>query len=138
MLIRVVVVVVFFVLDSSGVAITPSSADVSSGEKSLQSNGLITSAHVTTVLDKLHIPYTQSQYTGWIDITSFMTDKDSKEGNLLLDFLTFTADFRNSVSKNAFDGVMNSFKQHSRVEKNEHGSKKVFFDFATAILLITK
>ena len=67
-----------------------------------------------------------------------MTDKDSKEGNLLLDFLTFTVDFRNSVSKNAFDGVMSSFKQHSRVEKDECGSKKVYFDFVTAILMITK
>ena len=127
----------FYDLDSSRVA-TTASADVFSREKSTQSESLITSAQVISVLDKLHIPYTQSQYTGWVDITSFMTDKDSKEGNLLLDFLTFTVDYKNSVSKNAFDRVIDSFKQYSRVEKNECGNKAVYFDFATAILLITK
>ena len=62
-----------------------------------------------------------------------MTDKDSKEGNLLLDFLTFAVDYKNSVSKNAFDWVIDSFKQHSRVEKNECGRKTVYFDFATVV-----
>ena len=59
----VLICVLFYDLDSSRGAIT-ASADVLSRGKSTQSESLITSAHVISVLDKFHIPYTQSQYTG--------------------------------------------------------------------------
>ncbi|XP_072041808.1 histamine N-methyltransferase A-like [Amphiura filiformis] len=101
-------------------------------------NNLINSSQVKATLEKLHIEYTQSTHTEIVDITDFMTNDDSEEGNFLLDFLTCTINFRKSAPDDVRDRVMCHFQQGSRIEKTDDGDAKISYNITSDILFVTR
>ena len=67
-----------------------------------------------------------------------MTEDETKEGQLLLDFITYTVDFKNSFSDETRDRVMRFYRENSHIETSATGGKEFYFDFASAIFLISK
>ncbi|XP_072046727.1 histamine N-methyltransferase-like [Amphiura filiformis] len=105
----------------------------------VKSNRLILSADVKSILDKHQIAYTQSEYTDSLDITKCFTGVDATTGNLLLDLLTETLDFKASVSSTVYNQVMDFVKDHMSVRKNHQNDDEIYyFDTVNDILLITK
>ncbi|XP_072020365.1 histamine N-methyltransferase-like [Amphiura filiformis] len=98
---------------------------------------VVNSSQVKAILDQLQIAYTQSMHTETIDITDFM-DNSSSEGDILLDLLTFTVDFKKSAPDDVLDRVMRHFQQHSRILNNGNGIEKIFCETSSDIFLITR
>ncbi|XP_072036961.1 histamine N-methyltransferase A-like [Amphiura filiformis] len=101
-------------------------------------NNFVNSSQVKATLEKLQIEYTQSMYTESTDITDFITNDNSEEGDLLLDFLTYTINFKKSAPDDVRDRMMHHFKQGSRIEKTGDGDEKIYFKATCDILFVTK
>ncbi|XP_072025484.1 histamine N-methyltransferase-like [Amphiura filiformis] len=89
-------------------------------------NHMVNSSQVKSILDRLQIEYTQSMYTNPTDITGFMSNGHSEEGDMLIDFLTYVIDFRKSAPDDVRDRVMRHFQENSRIEKVDDGDEKLF------------
>ncbi|XP_072030111.1 histamine N-methyltransferase-like [Amphiura filiformis] len=103
-----------------------------------KSNRLVNSTDVKSILDKHKIAYTQSEYTEFTDITACFSEEDTITGNILLDGLTQTLDFKTSVSTDVYYKVMDFIKDNMSVRKNQHDSDKLCFDSVCDILMISK
>ncbi|XP_072041809.1 histamine N-methyltransferase A-like [Amphiura filiformis] len=103
-------------------------------------NNYVNSSQVKATLEKLQIEYTQSIYKETTDITDFMTNDDSEEGELLLDFLTSTINFRKSAPYDVRARVMRHFQQGSHIEKTDDGDEKISYKHTSdvAILFVTR
>ncbi|XP_072041810.1 histamine N-methyltransferase A-like [Amphiura filiformis] len=101
-------------------------------------NNYVNSFQVTAALEKLQIYYTQSTYTETYNITDFMTNDDSEEGELLLDFMTGTINFKKSAPDDVRDRVMHHFQQVLRIEKTDDGDEKISYEEISDILLVTR
>ena len=67
-----------------------------------------------------------------------MTKDETKEGQLLLDFITYTVEFKNSFPEETRDRVMRFFKENSHVVTSATGGREFYLDFASAVFLISK
>ncbi|XP_072041035.1 histamine N-methyltransferase-like [Amphiura filiformis] len=101
-------------------------------------NNHVNSSQVKATLEKLQIEYTQSTYTEIVDITDFMTNDYSEGGDLLLDSLTYTINFRKSAPDDVRDRVMRHFQQGSRLEKTDDGDEKIYYKLICDILFVTR
>ncbi|XP_072047095.1 histamine N-methyltransferase-like [Amphiura filiformis] len=105
----------------------------------VKTNYLITSTDVKPVLSKYQIDYTQSSYEISSDLTTcFTQDEMTPATNLLLDFITMTVKFQESVPDKIFNQVMDFIKRNSRVKKGDQGDDKYYFDTECDILVISK
>ncbi|XP_072047093.1 histamine N-methyltransferase B-like [Amphiura filiformis] len=105
----------------------------------IKTNYLITSTDVKSVLSKYQMAYTQSSYTESADVTPcFNQVKMTPETKLLLDVITVTVKFQESVSDEIFNQVMDFIKRNSRVKKGDQGDDKYYFDSKCDILVISK
>ena len=126
-----------FVLDHTGPASVPLFEP--SDSTTAKRNYFINSRDVKDALDKLQITnYTKHECTSSLNITSILAEDETEEGQLLLDFNTYTVDFKNSFSKETRDRVMKFFRENSHVETSATGGKKFYFDVASALFLISK
>ncbi|XP_072046713.1 histamine N-methyltransferase A-like [Amphiura filiformis] len=104
-----------------------------------KTNCLITSTDVKSVLSKYQMAYTQSSYTLSADLTTcFTQDEMTPATKLVLDFITMTVKFQESVSDKTFNEVMDFIKRNTRVQKSDQGGDKYYFDTACDILVISK
>ncbi|XP_072047091.1 histamine N-methyltransferase B-like [Amphiura filiformis] len=105
----------------------------------IKTNCLITSTDVKSVLSKYQMAYTQSSYTVSSDLTTcFTQDEMTPVTKLLLDFITMTVDFLESVSDETVNQVMDLIKRNTRVKKGDQGGDKYYFDNKGDILVISK
>ena len=73
-----------------------------------------------------------------IDISSFLCDNISTDGELLLDILTGKIHFRKTSSLKVHDAVLGYYKEKARIETSDDGSVKSFYDITSAVTLVTK
>ncbi|XP_072025131.1 histamine N-methyltransferase B-like [Amphiura filiformis] len=105
----------------------------------IKTNCLITSTDVKSVLSKYQMDYTQSSYTVSADLTNFFSkDEMTPVTKLLLDFITMTVKFQESVPEKIFNEVMDYIKRKTRVKKGDQGNDKYYFDTEYDILVISK
>ncbi|XP_072043135.1 histamine N-methyltransferase-like [Amphiura filiformis] len=105
----------------------------------VKTNGLITSTDVKYVLSKYQMAYTQSFYTLSADVTTcFTQDEMTPVTKLLLDFITMTVKFQESVPDETFNQVIDYIKRNARVKKSDQGDDKYYFDTNGDILMISK
>ncbi|XP_072045861.1 histamine N-methyltransferase-like [Amphiura filiformis] len=94
---------------------------------------------VQSVLKKHQMAYTQSSYTESVDLTTcFTQDEMAPVTKLVLDFITMTVKFQESVPDKTFNEVMNFIKRNTRVKKGDQGDNKYYFDTECDILVISK
>ena len=92
---------------------------------------------IKTVLDKLQIEYLQFEYKESTNITKLLTEADSEQGSLLLDFLSITNDFK-KLPEDVRSRVIKFYKDHSRIERSDDGDMVHFFDRTCDIFVIKK
>ncbi|XP_072041485.1 histamine N-methyltransferase A-like [Amphiura filiformis] len=126
------------VTDHTGVGSIPLHQSELKDDKT--TNNYVNSSQVKATLEKLQIEYTQSIYKETTDITDFMTNDDSEEGELLLDFLTGVINFKKSAPDDVRDRVMRHFQQVSRIEKTDDGDEKMSYKHTSDIdiLFVTR
>ncbi|XP_072046730.1 histamine N-methyltransferase-like [Amphiura filiformis] len=116
---------------------TPNPSTTSESQKIL--HNCITSTGVKSVLRKYQMAYTQSSYIVSADITTcFTQDEMTPATKLLLDFITMTVKFQESVPDKTFNQVMDFIKRNTSVKKGDRGDDKYFFDTICDILVISK
>ncbi|XP_072046712.1 histamine N-methyltransferase-like [Amphiura filiformis] len=94
---------------------------------------------VQSVLKKNQMAYTQSSYIESADLTNcFTPDEMTPETKLMLDFITMTVKFKESVPDGIFSEVMEFIKRNTRVKKGDQGDDKYYFDTECDILVISK
>ncbi|XP_072047089.1 histamine N-methyltransferase-like [Amphiura filiformis] len=97
------------------------------------------STEVKYVLKKYQMTYTQSSYIVSADLTTcFTQDEMTPVTSLLLDFITMTVKFQESVPDETFNQVMDYIKRNARVEKGDKGDAKYYFDNECDVLVISK
>ncbi|XP_072047097.1 histamine N-methyltransferase B-like [Amphiura filiformis] len=101
-------------------------------------NHLLHSGDIISVLKKYQMAYTQSSYTESADLTTCFTQEDTTEAKLLIDFVTVTIKFKESVSHEIYNQVMEILKCSTRVTTNNKGHDKVYLDNVCDILFISK
>ena len=99
---------------------------------------IITSSDIHAALDKLQIPYTCFTIVESIDISSFLCDNISTDGELLLDIVASKKHFRKTSSVKVRDGALEYYKGKSRTETLDAGDVKSFYDCTSVVTLITK
>ncbi|XP_072047036.1 histamine N-methyltransferase-like [Amphiura filiformis] len=105
----------------------------------VKTNCFITSTDVKSVLSKYQMAYTQSSYTLSADVTTcFTQDEMTPATKLVLDFITMTVKFQESVSDETFNEVMDFIKRNTLVKKSDQGGDKYYFDTECDILVISK
>ncbi|XP_072015558.1 histamine N-methyltransferase B-like [Amphiura filiformis] len=105
----------------------------------VKTNDLISSTDVKSVLSKNQMAYTQSSYTLSPDLTTcFTEDEMTPVTKLVLDFITTTVKFQESVPDETFNQVMDYIKRNARVKKSDQGDDKYYFDIECEILVISK
>ncbi|XP_072041995.1 histamine N-methyltransferase-like [Amphiura filiformis] len=103
-----------------------------------RTNYATNSLDVKAVLKKNQIAYTQWSYTASADLTPCFTQEDTPVAKNLLDIATNTKDFKESVSDEVFNQVMDFLKHNTRIVKSDQGEDKYYFDTACDVLLISK
>ncbi|XP_072041119.1 histamine N-methyltransferase-like [Amphiura filiformis] len=101
-------------------------------------NYLINSAVVKTALTKLQFTYTQSAFLEIADLTYCFTHAGTPVARLLLDMITTKKHFKESVSDEVFNQVMEYLKRNTRIEKSDQGDDVYYFDTECEVLLISK
>ncbi|XP_072017972.1 histamine N-methyltransferase-like [Amphiura filiformis] len=101
-------------------------------------NDLTCSADVMHVLNNNQMSYTRSFYIESTDVTACFTHKEPNLAKLLLDFITLSINFKESVSDEIFNQVMDFLRSNARVEKNDAGEDRFYIDNACDILVISK
>ncbi|XP_072048402.1 histamine N-methyltransferase-like [Amphiura filiformis] len=105
----------------------------------IKTNYLITSTDVKSVLSKYQMAYTQSSYTESADLTTcFTEDEMTPVTKLVLDFITMTVKFQESVPDEIFNQVMDFIKRNIRVKKCDEDDDKYYFDTECDVLVISK
>ncbi|XP_038059891.1 histamine N-methyltransferase-like [Patiria miniata] len=94
----------------------------------------VTSGDVRSCLDRLGIAYTQYRQPRRMNITTCF-DRASEEGNLLLDFLTFTMCFREAASEDLQTWVMEHLASSDCSERN---GDEIWFSLDWDAVIINK
>ncbi len=90
------------------------------------------SADMRSAFDRRNIPYIQSQYTSYVDISKCF-DETSEDGNLLLDFLVQVSEFKKTATASQYKEMMEYLASSSKKE-----GSKVFFSDVWDAAIVTK
>ncbi|XP_072041311.1 histamine N-methyltransferase-like [Amphiura filiformis] len=97
------------------------------------------SSDIKAALSKNRIAYTQpTGYAAFCDVTPCFTQKDSLVAKEILDTITFTVNFKESVPDEVFSQVMGFLQNNTRVVKSDQGGDKFYFDSEVDVILISK
>ena len=98
----------------------------------------ITSSHIQAALEQLQLPYTSSTIVESTDVSSFLCDNISTDGDLLLDIFVGKKHFRKTSSVKVCEAVLGYYKENARTKTSYAGDVKSFYDATNVIFSISK